>query len=80
MVVKASASDVVEAVCRAARAAGVRNPSVIRARAGELLEAMATATPDGPVGLFFDAADDAELDRYFALLDRRAGAPARVPA
>jgi hypothetical protein len=80
MVGKASASDVVEAVCRAARAAGLRESSVIGARACELLEALATATPDGPVGRFFDAADDAELDWFFALLDRRAGAPARVPA
>jgi hypothetical protein len=74
MAAKASALDVVEAVCRAARAAGLRDPAVIAARAGDLLEALATARPDGPVGLFFDAADDAELDRFFALLDHRAGA------
>jgi hypothetical protein len=78
MVAKACASDVVEAVCRAARAAGLRDPTVIGARAPELLEAMATARPDGPVGLFFDAADDAELDWFFTLLDRRAGALARA--
>ena len=80
MVAKASAPDVVEAVCRAARAAGLHDPSVIGARAGELLEALAAARPDSPVGLFFDAADDAELDSFFALVDRRAGALARATA
>ncbi len=77
MVAKASAPDVVEAVCRAAHSAGLHDPSVIAARACELLEALATAKPDGPVGVFFDAADDAELECFFALLDRRAGALAR---
>ena len=80
MVVKASASDVVEAVCQAARAAGLRDPSVIGARACELLEALAEATPDGPVGQFFDAADDAELEWFFALLDREAGTLAQARA
>jgi hypothetical protein len=71
---------VVEAVCRVAQAAGLRDPTVIGARASELLEAMAAAKPDGPVGLFFDAADDAELDWFFALLDRRAVALTEVQA
>jgi hypothetical protein len=80
MVAKASTLDVVEAVCGAARAAGLHDPLEIGARACELLEELAAATPDGPVGVFFDAADDAELDWFFALLDRRARNVAEVPA
>jgi len=80
MVAKASAFDVVEAVCGAARAAGVRDPLEIGARACELLEQLAEATPDGPLGVFFDAADDAELDWFFTLLDHRAGDVVEAPA
>ncbi|HEY3110366.1 MAG TPA: hypothetical protein VGL23_16515 [Chloroflexota bacterium] len=80
MVAKASALDVVEAVCGAARAVGLHDPLEIGARACELLEELAAATPDGPLGVFFDAADDAELDRFFTLLDRRAGSMAEAPA
>ena len=76
MLAKASTMDVVEAVCRAGRAAGLRDPRQIGARAGELLEALAAARPDDPVGVFFDAADDAELEGFFALIDRRAGVEA----